>query len=327
MLDVREPIDGETIVLVAGADDRFALGLTVALSSALTHLEPARRAHVFVLDGGISASGIERCRRSLLRIRPDVEITVIENDPERFADFNFHWYSRAAFLRLMIPEIVPARYRRALYLDSDLIVRGDVADLWALPDEGKPFWAAFDEGVRGTDYVIETLSFADVPAGTPYFNSGVMLIDLPRWREERISEDAVAVLAEHSGHCINVDQDALNVVAIDRWSALPPVWNTQVVGNEHWTPLSGREPRIIHFINHKPWMRDAECLYQREFDAALRASGWFSLGGYAAHVGERHTRRFLSNGRERIRRTSALQPILEARRRWRRARRARLENG
>jgi lipopolysaccharide biosynthesis glycosyltransferase len=326
MADASGRLDEETIVLVAGADDRFALGLTVALSSALKHLDSSRRAHVFVLDGGISPAGLERCRGCLLAVRPDVEITVVENDPERFAAFNFHLYSRAAYLRLLIPEVVPARYARALYLDSDLVVQGDIAELWALPDEGKPFWAAFDEGVRGTDYVKETLFFADVPAGTPYFNSGVLLIDLPRWREQRISETAVAVLAEHSGHCINVDQDALNVVAIDKWSVLPPAWNTQVVGREAWRHPSGQSPRIIHFINHKPWLRNVDCLYQREFNVALRASGWFSPVAYQAHVWDRRTRLFLSKTRERARNASALQPILEVRRRWRRARRARLES-
>ena len=50
----------QSIVIVAGADDKFALGLTVALFSAVRHLDPRRNAHVFVLDGGLSARSYER---------------------------------------------------------------------------------------------------------------------------------------------------------------------------------------------------------------------------------------------------------------------------
>jgi hypothetical protein len=45
--------DDETIVIVAGADDRFAIGLTVAPSSALRHLDQSRRTQLYILDGGL----------------------------------------------------------------------------------------------------------------------------------------------------------------------------------------------------------------------------------------------------------------------------------
>ena len=182
----------------------------------------------------------------------------MDNDPEHFANYNIHWYSRAAFLRLLIPEIIPERYRRVLYLDSDLVVSDDVSKLWRLPDEGKAFWAAYDEGVRGTNYVQQTLNFADVPADAPYFNSGVMLIDLPRWKAARVSERAQAILGEHSDRCINVDQDALNIVSVGNWSVLPPRWNFQVAGSQSWSapPARGETIGITHFINEKPWNPD-----------------------------------------------------------------------
>ena len=210
---------------------------------------------------------------------PDAEVTFVDNDPTRFADYEAHWYSRAAYLRLLIPEVVPDRYRRVLYLDSDLVVGDDIAKLWALPDEGRAFWAALDEGVRGTDYVAETLGFSDIPADAPYFNSGVMLIDLPRWKAARVSERAQEVLERYSDRCINVDQDALNVVGVGQWSVLPPTWNFQVVGAKAWSPAPDDPDLpigITHFINEKPWRPETRCLRQGSFDEALRASGWFT---------------------------------------------------
>ena len=283
--DPRREASDQTVVIVAGADDKFALGLSVALFSAVRHLDPHRDAHVFVLDGGLSPSNRDRCRAALASLRPDIQVTVVDDDPERFANYNIHSVSRAAFLRLLIPEIVPERYRRVLYLDSDLVVSDDVSKLWRLPDEGKAFWAAHDEGVRGTDYVQQTLNFADVPADAPYFNSGVMLIDLPRWKAARVSERAQAILGEHSDRCINVDQDALNIVSVGNWSVLPPRWNFQVAGSQSWSapPAPGETIGITHFINEKPWNPDTRCLRQATFDEALRASGWYTTQQFWRH--------------------------------------------
>ena len=283
--DPRSEASDQTVVIVALADDKYALGLTVALFSAVRHLDPLRRAHVFVLDGGLSSSSRDRCRAALTSLRPDIEVTVVDDDPNRFANYNFHWYSRATCLRLRIPEVVPERYRRVLFLDSDLVVSDDVSKLWRLPDEGKAFWAAYDEGVRGTNYVQETLKFANVPADVPYFNAGVMLIDLPRWKAARLSERAQAVLDEHSDRCINVDNDALNIVGVGNWSVLPPRWNFQVAGSQFWSapPKPGETIGITHFINEKPWNPDTRCLRQATFDEALRASGWYTTQQFWRH--------------------------------------------
>lgn len=274
--------DGETIVIVAGANDRFAIGLTVALSSALRHLDPARRAHLFVIDGGLTEESRTRCRAALARARADAEVTFVDGDMGRFSGYQNHGYTRAAYLRLLIPELVPDRYRRVLYLDSDVVVGDDIGRLWDLPDDGKAFRAALDEGVRAGNYT-PTFDFTDFPRGTPYFNSGVLLIDLPRWKAAQLSEAAQDVLAKHSAQCLTADQDALNVVARGHWSVLPPSWNTQVSGMRLWSPAP-KDPDapvgVTHFLDGKPWQRETQSLRQQTFDAALLESGWFAPAAY-----------------------------------------------
>ncbi len=267
-------------MLVAGADEAFALGLTVALTSALRHLDRSRRAHVFLLDGGLSPRSRARCLANVDAAHPSVTCTVVENDPDRFATFETNGLSRATYLRLLIPAVVPDRYRRALYLDSDLIVDEDLSRMWDLPDEGRPLYAAYDEGIRGTSYVRDSLDFAALPEDTPYFNAGVLFIDLPRWRADRIAERAEALLGEHTSRCVYNDQDALNIVLAGDWSVLPPAWNTQVAGLEAWSPLAADHKGILHFINEKPWKPEKRCLGQERFNVALRASGWYGRGEY-----------------------------------------------
>jgi lipopolysaccharide biosynthesis glycosyltransferase len=112
-----------------------------------------------------------------------------------------------------------------------------------------------------------------------------MLIDLPRWKAARVSERAQAVLDEHNDRCVNVDQDALNIVGIGNWSVLPPRWNHQVVGRTVWSPqpAAGETVAITHFINEKPWNPETLCVGQATFDAALRESGWMAPQDYRRH--------------------------------------------
>ena len=286
-------IDEDTVVLVAGANDNFAIGLTVALCSALRRLDPRRPAHVFVLDGGFTPRSRDRCERCLRNARPDAAITFFDNDPARFAGLKDHGYTAAAYLRLLIPEVVPASYRWAIYLDSDVVVDGDLAELWTLRDENKAFWAALDAGAIGTSFVADALGFWNVSADTPYFNSGVMFIDLPRWRAARISERALQVLNDHSDKCLNADQDALNVVALDNWSVLPAAWNCQFSGMQTCSFDKGVPdglPGITHFLGEKPWTPGTMCYRHDRFNAALRESGWYSRSEFLKFAARRSVR-------------------------------------
>ncbi len=104
-----------------------------------------------------------------------------------------------------------------------------------------------------------------LPLDKPYFNSGVILMNAPLWRAERLWERAGDFIAEHGRGLRFMDQDALNVLAAGRILELSPRWNfcTHYMG----LGLEGMiRPQILHYLNVlKPW-RDPEwaALYGRE---------------------------------------------------------------
>jgi lipopolysaccharide biosynthesis glycosyltransferase len=306
----------ETIVLVAGADEKFALGLAIALSSALRNLDATRKAHAFVFDGGFNPTTRERIHSCLVRARSDAEITFVSPELGRLTSYNHHGYTHAAFLRLLIPEVVPDKYRLVLYLDSDIVVMDDIAKMFSLPDEGKAFWAAPDDGTVSYDYTPDPAVFAGVPKDIEYFNTGVMLIDLARWKARKLSEKAFALLDTSSEQLIVADQDALNVVGFTERSDLPKRWNFQVRGPEALSTLEDpRPPGIVHFIGPKPWEfprqrivrgESAErCLYQDCFEGALQTSGWFAPLGFQSY----RMRQRASETNLRLRNSSTLAPL------------------
>ncbi len=96
-----------SVVLAVGADDKFALPMTVALASALRHLDPTSHVTIYVLDGGIAPQNLARMRRCLHGLHPLAEINVIRVDDTRLDGFPTGWrLSKATYLRLLIPALI-----------------------------------------------------------------------------------------------------------------------------------------------------------------------------------------------------------------------------
>jgi lipopolysaccharide biosynthesis glycosyltransferase len=93
-----------------------------------------------------------------------------------------------------------------------------------------------------------------------YFNSGVLVFDIKRSLEEKLSEKflaAIPFLLETVGkECFTEDQDVINYVCVD---------NVKIIGHE-WNvfqePSACKNANIIHYAwKDKPWSAD---LYQKD---------------------------------------------------------------
>jgi lipopolysaccharide biosynthesis glycosyltransferase len=121
---------------------------------------------------------------------------------------------------------------------------------------------------------------------SPYFNSGVMLIDLASWRRERLADQFLRCLAENERYVWCWDQYALNVVLADRWCILPLRWNVGAHTFEYPTtreiPVGSidyqemiNDPAIVHFTTEfKPWRPGARHPQRDLYFAALDETAW-----------------------------------------------------
>lgn len=187
------------------------------------------------------------------------------------------YLAKMAYARLLIPRIFPATTARVLYLDVDLLALEDLSSLWETDLKGAVAGAVPDirlhtayvaKGVDPKKGRIEFMSeigypefSPDLPSVPVYLNSGVLLIDLKRWREEAISEKAFAYLRAHPQTPFH-DQDALNAALDGRWVELEPRWNSQ----DHYPKLRSEDRKgILHFVTKaKPWLAES-----RSANAAL----------------------------------------------------------
>lgn len=171
-----------------------------------------------------------------------------------------HHVSLATYYRLLIPQYIDKDIDRILFLDSDLIVRKDISELWKV-DLEKFALAACLEHV-GKEHLLK-LGLED---NSDYFNAGVLLINVKLWCKEEVSNRALNFIKKNVTRIKYWDQDALNAVLANSWLNLNPKWN---VGNAFFNDkaflLSNAfskdeianlksDPAIVHFSgSEKPW--------------------------------------------------------------------------
>jgi lipopolysaccharide biosynthesis glycosyltransferase len=165
-------------------------------------------------------------------------------------------YSIDNYTRLWMAEFFPASVDKVLYLDSDMVVTGDISGLWNAPLGDAVIGAVTIPGST-------RCSAFDIPEQYGYFNSGVLVVDLARWRREDIFTRLIEYLVANSEKIVDADQDVLNACLYDRRLTLPYIYNaiSPFFFEYHPLGISADElaavranARIVHFNGaSKPW--------------------------------------------------------------------------
>jgi lipopolysaccharide biosynthesis glycosyltransferase len=170
--------------------------------------------------------------------------------------------------RLVFPEVLPAGIRKLIYLDVDLIVLSSLRDLYTKDLAGNTIAAAKDRaGTVDCSWAgIPNYEALGIPGKTPYFNSGVMLIDVARWRADRVSERVLDVTRQNREHVRWHDQYGLNVVLRGAWEELDPSWN-------HFDGILP-STRVFHYLSSKPIFHDYKGAHGDLFFRYLDQTAW-----------------------------------------------------
>lgn len=166
----------------------------------------------------------------------------------------------ATLVKLALPDIFAEHEGRILYLDADVTIHADVSVLFTLDLKDLPIAACRRGVVFHSDEQrrIAEAHFGELGMTRPYtyFNSGVMLIDAVRWKQEDLTARALDFIAGNRDICLLPDEDSLNAVLDGRFAALSPIWN-MVPRRPPAMLVHGRHrPAIIHYSGHdKPWKR------------------------------------------------------------------------
>ena len=251
------------IQLVTAADSRYVPYLSAMLTSVRDNLDPASRLHVTVLTRDLAPGAVRWPNRgsldSLRCVAPEIPPgSVLPMGPNDHLTVD-------AYHRIFMESAFGDSVKRIVYLDSDLVVLGDLSRLASVDLGGKTVGAVMDYAVRlwGGPRTCPALKSQVHGADRGYFNSGVMVIDLDAWRSRGVKDSAARFLVENSDRIHCWDQDALNHALADDWCPIDPRWNRMCYWDrpEFEDPpfppdvmASLADPSIIHFTGRrKPW--------------------------------------------------------------------------
>lgn len=290
-------------VVVLAADDRFAMGLAATVRSAIDNLSPDSRLRLYILDGGIQPDNKRRLVQSWPAGRFDIEWVGV--DPSAIADLPVSGhFNLVGYYRMLMPRLLSADIDRVLYLDSDLMIGADLAQLWRHDLSGNMCLAVQDcaapcmdasvalpnyqrcSAYLGSAWPVPNFRELGLGGDAPYFNSGVLLIDLAAWRAADLPRLLLGCMEQHSQHALWWDQYALNVVLAGRWGSLDLRWNqgAQIYQYPTWeqSPFSRQtfeelrdDPYIVHFTTrHKPWLASCRHPLRKEFFQYVDRTAW-----------------------------------------------------
>jgi lipopolysaccharide biosynthesis glycosyltransferase len=175
------------------------------------------------------------------------------------------------YLRLALPSAFAGQYRRLLYLDSDIFVQGGDFGALLRVDLGGHVLGAVRDNMQWRTPGRRPEQFRRLGmAQAPYFNAGVLLIDLERFNEAEILERCVVFGRRNRDRMIRHDQNLLNGTLQGAWAELSPVWNWQYTWASRFFETMA-DPHVVHFIGpRKPW-KHAGGEFPLRFRRAYRA--------------------------------------------------------
>jgi lipopolysaccharide biosynthesis glycosyltransferase len=238
---------------------------------------------IFVFVTGLSDAERDKADRYLAGFGADIRIQLVDPNVLRWGR-TVPSGSRAAYLRLHLGHLVPPEYHRALYLDADTRVMSDLTPLFE-KDLGKHTAGACHDVLAfiGHGGLAERRRDCGLRSDQSYFNSGVMLLDMDRWRRNKVGERAIEFSTTFPERCRYLDQCSLNHVLADDWTPIDIRWNFSPKLWEHRAPFVRFRPPpgwvgILHFLTpSKPWHATAashHVFHNAWYRSIARSSPW-----------------------------------------------------
>ena len=238
-------------------DEHYAPFLSTAIASLIDHCSAQHRYDINIIYHNLSGYSRHKLER-LADGHPNVQIisTAMKRTIEGISDrketrLKADHFTPTIYYRIFLPEMFP-QYDRAIYLDSDVIVLADIAKLFATDLGDNPIAACLDMSTFGNPILARYFKDAIGVSTKQYFNSGVLLMDLKRLREEEFCEHFLYLLNFYDFDTVAPDQDYLNAMLKGRVKYLDMKWNTMPTAE-----ASEQQPCIVHYnLFFKPWHYD-----------------------------------------------------------------------
>ena len=241
----------EVIPIFFAVDDGYIPFLAVALQSLIENSSKNYYYSIKILYTNIE----EENKQKISKYKK-------ENVNIEFVDLNYYikkvkdklytrdYYTKTTYFRLFIPNLDP-QYDKAIYLDSDIVVLGDIAELYNVNMGNNLIAAAPDDVIQTTkvfqEYAEKVVGVADY---RNYFNAGILLMNLDEFRKFNFQEKFLYLL-ETIKFTVAQDQDYLNRLCKGKVKIIDKAWDRMPIAIDD---MKEEDIKVIHYnLAYKPW--------------------------------------------------------------------------
>lgn len=260
----------EFIPVILSADVNYAMPLCVTLTSLLESKNQLTKYEIFVYTECKLLSLFKDRINEFIRKYTNVQVSFIDMK-DRFADApsRLSHVTNPTYYRLLSAELLPEHYKKAIYLDVDVVVNTDLTEFFEceLDDYlvgGIKHPSYYFADKNSGAYYAEVLEKCRIPDFSQYINAGVLLLNLEQIRKENYTKKFVELVKKDFP---TVDQDVINSACFNKIKHLPFKYNVMPKCEMHLQNPKISEiydinefkaafdnPSIIHWANpEKPW--------------------------------------------------------------------------
>lgn len=252
---------------VYATDDNYAPILAVSI---LSLCRCNKNVNIVVIDDGICIENKKKIEDIAHSGDSDIFFIKGIRIEEMFSfHLNMDRGSMVQFARLFLRDILPDEWDRVIYLDCDTLIRHPLDDLFETDMQGMTI-AGVEDAFGRLHWKKLGLDKEDV-----YVNSGMLLINLKRWREENIEQQFRKIIINKEGKIPQGDQGIINAVLKGKIFKLPVRYNMVAYNFDftYWEMILYRKPyeyyskkeieeakknpAIVHFtrsfVSMRPW--------------------------------------------------------------------------
>ena len=234
-------------------DDSYAPYMGVALNSIEKNASPAYDYEIIIMHEPLSDEHrrkLEAFERPGFRLRFVPMGDQIEGITNRHSNkLRQDYFTLTIFFRLFIPEMFP-EYDKGIYLDADIVVPGDISELYEQDLGECLIGGCRDLSIVGVPELVQYVREGVGVELESYINSGVLLMNLAELRRRGLSQRFLELLTTYHFENLAPDQDYLNVLCHERIKYLDKSWDAMPALDQE--PME--DPRLIHYnLFMKPW--------------------------------------------------------------------------
>ena len=231
----------ERLAIVLIANQAYTEQLTVTMKSIMYY---NKAVDFYVINQGIMPDWFRKMRRIVKMLGGDLHSIPFDTEKISCKLGISNHSSLIAYVKYFIADLVDRE--KVLYIDSDTVINGDLKSIFSIDLSGFPVAAVRD--IDGS------------------YNTGVLLIDVAKWRELGISEQCLEICSNKKNEQLELEdfknsQSIFNQLFQDNCLELAKRYNVQVGYDlvafyNNWQEHFNLEydPIVIHYTtNRKPW--------------------------------------------------------------------------